>query len=152
MHSPLAPPVNPAFFARQALSVDHISNGRLEMGIGAGWYDDEYLGYGYEFPKASVRIGQLEEGVEIMRKMWTEDEVKYSGKYYELAGAYSNPKPVQDRVPIVVGGHVKGAARRAARVLLENKFGCVPVTEGSRLVGILTSLDIVRPVAGVEYE
>ncbi len=115
---------NPAHLAKIAADIDVISDGRLEMGIGAGWYDDEYLGYGYAFPKASVRIGQLEEGVEIMRKMWTEDEVKYSGKYYELAGAYSNPKPVQGSLPMwIAGGGEQLTLRVAARYADYTNFG-----------------------------
>ncbi len=68
------------------------------MGIGAGWYDHEYTGYGYPFPKASVRIGELREAVEIMQRMWTEDEVTFDGKYYKLDGAICQPKPPSMRV------------------------------------------------------
>lgn len=64
---------NPAHLAKIAADIDVISNGRVDVGIGAGWYEHEYRGYGYDFPKASVRIGQLGEGVEIMRRMWSED-------------------------------------------------------------------------------
>lgn len=107
---------NPAYLAKVAADIDVISNGRIDMGIGAGWYEDEYLGYGYEFPKASVRIGQLGEGVEIMRRMWTEDEVHYDGRYYQLAGAICRPKPVQEPIPIwVAGGGEQLTLRVAAR-------------------------------------
>ena len=61
----------PAYLAKVAASIDAISGGRLEMGIGAGWYEHEYNGYGYPFPKASVRIGELDEAVEIMKRLWT---------------------------------------------------------------------------------
>ena len=115
---------NPAYLAKVAADIDVISNGRVEMGIGAGWYEDEYLGYGYEFPKPSVRIGQLEEGVEIMRRMWVEDEVRYDGRYYQLAGAISRPKPVQDSIPIwVAGGGEKLTLRVAARFADYTNFG-----------------------------
>jgi F420-dependent oxidoreductase-like protein len=107
---------NPAYLAKVAADIDVISNGRVDMGIGAGWYEHEYLGYGYEFPKASVRIGQLGEGVEIMRRMWTEDEVHYDGRYYQLAGAISRPKPIQASIPIwVAGGGEQLTLRVAAR-------------------------------------
>jgi alkanesulfonate monooxygenase SsuD/methylene tetrahydromethanopterin reductase-like flavin-dependent oxidoreductase (luciferase family) len=86
------------------------------MGIGAGWYEDEYNGYGYEFPKPSVRIGQLEEGVEIMRKVWTEETVAYDGKYFQLDGAIANPKPVQGSIPLwVAGGGEQLTLRVAAK-------------------------------------
>jgi F420-dependent oxidoreductase-like protein len=115
---------NPAYLAKIAADIDVISNGRLEMGIGAGWYDEEYLGYGYEFPKPSVRIGQLEEGVEIMRRMWTEDEVHYDGTYYQLQGAISRPKPVQGSIPMwVAGGGEKLTLRVAARYADYTNFG-----------------------------
>nr|NIV57260.1 LLM class flavin-dependent oxidoreductase [Actinomycetota bacterium] len=85
--------------------IDAISGGRLEMGIGAGWYEHEYDGYGYEFPKPAVRIGMLREGVEIMRRMWTEDVVDYEGTYYTLKGALCQPKPVQEpHIPLWIAG------------------------------------------------
>ena len=77
----------PAYLAKVAASIDVISNGRLEMGIGAGWYEHEYIGYGYPFPKPSIRIGQLREAVEMMRALWTEEEVDYAGEHYQLSGA-----------------------------------------------------------------
>ncbi len=115
---------NPAYLAKVAADIDVISNGRVEMGIGAGWYEHEYLGYGYEFPKPSVRIGQLEEGVEIMRRMWAEDEVVFDGRYYQLAGAISRPKPIQGTIPIwVAGGGEKLTLRVAARFADYTNFG-----------------------------
>jgi alkanesulfonate monooxygenase SsuD/methylene tetrahydromethanopterin reductase-like flavin-dependent oxidoreductase (luciferase family) len=77
----------PSYMAKVASSVDVISGGRLEFAIGAGWYDHEYLAYGYEYPKPSVRIGQLDEAVQIIKKMWTEDEATFDGKYYSINGA-----------------------------------------------------------------
>ena len=75
------------------------------MGIGAGWYEHEYDGYGYDFDKPSVRIGRLRESVEIMQAMWTEDEVSYHGEHYQLDGAVCQPKPVQEpRVPLWIAG------------------------------------------------
>jgi F420-dependent oxidoreductase-like protein len=95
----------PAYLAKVAASIDVISGGRLDMGIGAGWYEHEYDGYGYEFPKPSVRIGMLREGVEIMQRMWTQDEVSYEGKYYNLQGAICQPKPVQEpHIPLWIAG------------------------------------------------
>ncbi len=115
---------NPAYLAKIAADIDVISNGRVDMGIGAGWYEHEYLGYGYEFPKPSVRIGQLAEGVEIMRRMWTEDEVHYDGRYYRLQGAMSQPKPVQEPIPIwIAGGGEQLTLRVAARFADYTNFG-----------------------------
>ncbi len=115
---------NPAYLAKIAADIDVISNGRLEMGIGAGWYEEEYLGYGYEFPKPSTRIGQLEEGIEIMRRMWTEEKVDYAGTYYQLRGAISNPKPVQGSIPMwVAGGGEQLTLRVAAKYADYTNFG-----------------------------
>ena len=95
----------PAYLAKVAATIDVISGGRVEMGIGAGWSDGEYLGYGYEFPKPSLRIGMLREGVEIMRRMWTEDVVDYQGKYYTLHGGINRPRPVQNpSIPMWIAG------------------------------------------------
>jgi F420-dependent oxidoreductase-like protein len=107
----------PSYLAKVAATIDVISNGRLEMGIGAGWYEAEYLGYGYEYPKDSVRIGQLREAVEIMQRMWTEDEVHFSGEHYELKGAICQPKPVQTpHIPLwIAGGGEKLTLNVAAR-------------------------------------
>ncbi len=115
----------PSYLAKVAASIDAISGGRVEMGIGAGWYEHEYDGYGYPFPKASVRIGQLKEGVEIMRRMWTEDSVDYEGTYYTLKGALCQPKPVQDpMIPMwVAGGGEKLTLNVAARYADYTNFG-----------------------------
>ena len=115
----------PAYLAKVAASIDAISGGRLEMGIGAGWYEHEYNGYGYPFPKASVRIGELGEAVEIMRRMWTEDEASFDGKYYKLDGAICQPKPVQKpHIPFwIAGGGEKLTLNVAARYASYTNFG-----------------------------
>lgn len=115
----------PSYLAKVAATIDVISGGRLEMGIGAGWYEHEYLGYGYPFPKASTRIGQLREGVEIMRRMWTEDRVHYEGEHFTLDGALCQPKPVQDpHVPLwIAGGGPKLTLNVAARYADYTNFG-----------------------------
>jgi F420-dependent oxidoreductase-like protein len=115
----------PSYLAKVAACIDVMSGGRLEMGIGAGWYEHEYLGYGYEFPKASTRIGMLREGVEIIRRMWTEDEVSYEGKYYALSGALCQPKPLQvPHIPLwVAGGGEQLTLRIAARHADYTNFG-----------------------------
>jgi F420-dependent oxidoreductase-like protein len=115
----------PSYLAKVAANIDVISGGRVEMGIGAGWYEHEYLGYGYEFPKPSIRIGMLREAVEIMQRMWTEDEVTYEGKYYQLAGAISQPKPIQEpHIPFwIAGGGEKLTLNVAARYASYTNFG-----------------------------
>ncbi|MFQ5907440.1 MAG: LLM class F420-dependent oxidoreductase [Thermoplasmata archaeon] len=96
---------NPTLLAKMAACVDVLSRGRLEFGLGAGWFEHEYLGYGYEYPSPAVRIGMMDEAVQIIRRCWTEEQVHFEGKHYRLAGAYCDPKPVQEpHPPITIGG------------------------------------------------
>ncbi len=95
---------NPALTAKMAASLDEISNGRLELGVGAGWKQDEYVGYGYEFPKPQIRLAQLEEGIEIARRIWSQDFVTFKGTHYQIREVVCLPKPVQAHVPITIGG------------------------------------------------
>lgn len=96
---------NPALLAKLASVLDVISGGRLLFGIGAGWYEHEYLGYGFDFPKPSTRIAMLDEAVRLIKKMWTEEKVNFKGKYYTMKNAINYPKPLQKpRPPILIGG------------------------------------------------
>jgi len=95
----------PSYLAKVTSMVDAISDGRVELGIGAGWYEHEHVGFGYGFPKASVRIGMLEEAVQIIKSMWTDPVTNFDGKHYKLKGGINFPKPVQKpRPPIMIGG------------------------------------------------
>lgn len=115
----------PSYLAKVAASIDVISGGRLEMGIGAGWYEHEHDGYGYEFLSPGGRLGMLREGVEIMKAMWTEDQVTYEGKYYTLKGAICSPRPVQQpHIPFwIAGGGEKVTLNIAARYGQYTNFG-----------------------------
>lgn len=116
---------NPGLLAKITSTVDVISGGRLDWGIGAGWYEHEYTGYGYEFPAPKVRIGMLREAVEIVRSMWTEPDTTYSGTYYELSGAQCDPKPLQaPHPPIWIGGSGEQLTLRVvARLADRSNFG-----------------------------
>lgn len=95
----------PSLLAKMAATVDVISNGRLNFGIGAGWHEAEAAAYGIPFPRAGVRVEMLDEALTIMRKLWTEDKVTFKGKHYSINDAISLPKPVQKpHPPILVGG------------------------------------------------
>ena len=108
---------NPGLLAKITSTVDVISGGRLDWGIGAGWYENEYRGYGYEFAKPSDRIGMLKETVEIVRSMWTQPETTYDGKYYRMSRAQCDPKPLQKPAPPVwIGG---GGEQLTLRVVAE---------------------------------
>ena len=109
---------NPGLLAKITSTVDVISGGRLYWGIGAGWYESEYKGYGYEFAKPSDRIGMLRETVEIVKSMWTNAETTYDGKYYKLLRANCDPKPLQKpNPPVWIGG---GGEQLTLRVVAEH--------------------------------
>lgn len=109
---------SPGLLAKITSTVDVISGGRLDWGIGAGWYENEYKGYGYEFAKPSDRIGMLRETVEIVKSMWTQPETTYDGKYYKLSRAHCDPKPLQQPTPPVwIGG---GGEQLTLRVVAEH--------------------------------
>jgi F420-dependent oxidoreductase-like protein len=106
---------NPALLANVAASLDNISEGRLNFGIGAGWKEVEYRAYGYKFPGAGRRIKQLDETIEIAKRMWTEEKATYIGKYYKVEEALCMPKPLQKPLPIWVGGTGNKTLRVAAK-------------------------------------
>jgi F420-dependent oxidoreductase-like protein len=118
----------PSYLAKVAASIDVISGGRLEMGIGAGWYEHEHDGYGYPFLEPGPRIKMLEEGVEIMKAMWTEEVVDYEGRHYRLQGAICQPKPLQSpHIPLwVAGGGEQLTLRIAAKHAQYTNFGVKP--------------------------
>lgn len=96
---------NPALLAKILSTLDHIGKGRLEIGIGAGWFETEFRAYGYEFEPVGVRLKRLEESLQILKLMFAQDGAALDGRFYTLAGAYNNPKPVQQpHPPITIGG------------------------------------------------
>ncbi|MDF8262983.1 LLM class F420-dependent oxidoreductase [Luteipulveratus flavus] len=112
---------NPGYLAKVAATVDHVSAGRLEMGIGGGWYEHEWRAYGYGFPRAGVRLERLREGVEIFRQMWTTGKASLDGKEYQLDGAICQPRPLQttsekNGIPMWVAG---GGEQKTLRIAAE---------------------------------
>ena len=96
---------NPALLAKMASTVDVMSHGRLDFGIGAGWYEHEFLAYGYDFPDGPTRLRQLRDAVQIIRAMWSEEEAVFEGKYHQVRGAINQPKGVQKpHIPLLIGG------------------------------------------------
>ncbi len=94
---------NPALHANIAASLDHISDGRVYFGIGAGWKEPEYKAYNIPFPKPMTRISQMEEAIEIAKRMWSEPVAKFYGDFY-MVNTVSMPKPEKKHIPIIVGG------------------------------------------------
>jgi len=94
---------NPGLLAKTAANLQFVTGGRFLFGIGAGWMEEEYQAYNFDFPKASVRIAQLEEAVQIVKRLWTESPASFEGTYYRVKNAYCEPRP--DPVPpLLIGG------------------------------------------------
>lgn len=119
---------NPAYLAKVAATVDIISGGRTEMGIGGGWYEHEWRAYGYDFPSVGTRLGRLREGVDIMRQAWTTGSATLDGKHYQVDGAIVRPLPLQSGgIPIwVAGGGEKVTLRIAAEFAQYTNFDGSP--------------------------
>jgi F420-dependent oxidoreductase-like protein len=94
---------NPAVLAKQIATLDAISGGRVIAGLGAGWHEAEFRGYGCEFPGLRERLRALEESIEIMKRLWTQEEASFEGRSFRIEGAVCEPKPAQ-RPPILIGG------------------------------------------------
>ena len=119
---------NPGLLAKITSNIDVMSGGRLFWGIGAGWYEHEFTGYGYDFLPAKDRIRVLRETVEIVTAMWSEPDVSYDGQHFSLDGAQCDPKPVQQpHPPILIGGGGEQLTLRVvARLATHSNFGGKP--------------------------
>ncbi|OYO13652.1 LLM class F420-dependent oxidoreductase [Enemella evansiae] len=119
---------NPAYLAKVAATCDHISGGRIEMGIGGGWYEHEWKAYGYGFPRAGVRLGMLDEGVQIFKQAWETGTATLDGQYYQVDGAIVEPRPVQSpRIPLwIAGGGEKVTLKIAAKYADYTNFAGTP--------------------------
>lgn len=113
---------NPALLAKIASTVDALSHGRLDFGIGAGWYEEEYVAYGYPYPGTHERLERLHEAVEIILSMWTQEEANFEGTYYQVRGAINQPKGVQKpRIPLLIGG---GGEKVTLRLVAQYADAC----------------------------
>ena len=117
---------HPAVLAKMAATLDHITGGRLIMGIGAAWFELEHNAYGIPFQTTAQRIHRLDEAAEIIKRLWTEKQVTFEGRYYQLKDAYCEPKPLQQPRPrIMIGGSGEKLMLRviARRADIWNTFG-----------------------------
>ncbi len=129
----------PAVLAKIAATLDLISNGRLEFGIGAGWKKNEHENYGIPFPGLRERMERLEEAVQIIKKMWTEPNASFDGVHYQIKDAFSSPKPLQQLPPIFIAGR---GEKRTLRIVAKHGDYCnflssVTSEEAARLLGVL---------------
>jgi alkanesulfonate monooxygenase SsuD/methylene tetrahydromethanopterin reductase-like flavin-dependent oxidoreductase (luciferase family) len=105
---------NPALLAKMAATLQQMSGGRFILGLGAGWHEEEYRAYGYDFPTPGQRVEQLTEYVQIIKALWTQKRASFAGKYYHVAEAYCEPKP--DPLPtLMIGGSKPKMLRLIAR-------------------------------------
>jgi probable F420-dependent oxidoreductase len=109
----ILPQRNPLVLAKQVATMDYLSGGRIELGIGVGWLEEEFEALGVPFARRGRRTGEY---VAAMRALWAGDDVGYEGEFVNFQGMNCNPKPAQENLPIIVGGHSDFAARRAGRL------------------------------------
>jgi F420-dependent oxidoreductase-like protein len=108
---------HPAVVANMAATIDHVSGGRLELGMGAAWYELEHQQYGIPFPRIGVRMDMLDEACHILRGLWTGESTTFEGKHFQLKDAHMEPKPLQEHLPLVIGG---SGERRTLRIVAEH--------------------------------
>jgi alkanesulfonate monooxygenase SsuD/methylene tetrahydromethanopterin reductase-like flavin-dependent oxidoreductase (luciferase family) len=120
---------NPALHAKMAATLDHVTEGRVIMGLGAGWFAQEFTGYGFEFPSTRARLSQLSEAIVIMKKMWTEEAPSFTGEHFRIDSVICAPKPAR-RPPILVGG---GGEKILLRIAAEHAdiWNNLAVNQGS---------------------
>ena len=111
---------HPPLLAKMASTLDVISNGRVEFAIGAGWFEEEFRAYGYDFPPTKERIEMLKEAVMILKLMWTDETTSFAGRHYRVENAPCNPKPVQrPHIPVCIGGSGENLLLRAVAELAD---------------------------------
>ena len=129
---------NPATLAKTLTTLDHISGGRLEPGFGAGWHEMEFRGYGYGFPALRDRFVMLEEGVQIIRGMLTQERTSFEGIHYQAVDATCQPPPLQEKMPLWIGGRGERKTLRMAAQYMEGwNVPYIGVEEFARLNGVL---------------
>ena len=129
---------NPALLAKTAATLDHISGGRFALGLGSGWAEVEAAAYGYEFPALADRMDMLEEAVPVVRSLLTEDRTTHDGRFFRTNDASNLPRPLQERLPIWIGGiGERRTLRMAARWADGWNAPYVSPAEFQRLCGVL---------------
>jgi alkanesulfonate monooxygenase SsuD/methylene tetrahydromethanopterin reductase-like flavin-dependent oxidoreductase (luciferase family) len=106
---------NPALLAKMAATLQELTGGRFILGLGAGWHEEEYRAYGYDYPRGGVRVAQLAEAIEVIRALWTQSPATYHGTWYRVDGAYCEPQP-DPPIPILVGTNGPKALGVVARL------------------------------------
>ena len=130
---------NPALLAKMASTVDVMSHGRLDFGVGAGWFEHEYRAYGYDYPDAPERLRYLREAIQVILAMWTQEEAVFEGKYYQVRGAINQPKGIQKpHIPLLIGG---GGEKVTLKLVAQYADAC---NIGGDIPTIRHKLDVVK--------
>ena len=130
---------NPALLAKMASTVDVMSHGRLDFGVGAGWFEHEYRAYGYDYPDAPERLRYLREAIQVILAMWTQEEAVFEGKYYQVCGAINQPKGIQKpHIPLLIGG---GGEKVTLKLVAQYADAC---NIGGDIPTIRHKLDVIK--------
>jgi alkanesulfonate monooxygenase SsuD/methylene tetrahydromethanopterin reductase-like flavin-dependent oxidoreductase (luciferase family) len=129
---------NPALMAKMVANLQWLTGGRFLFGIGAGWMQEEYQAYGFDFPAASVRVDQMEEAIQIVKLLWTQSPASFAGKHYQIDNAYCAPRP-DPMPPILIGG---GGERKTLRVVA--RYADLWNLPGGTLENYAHKLDVLR--------
>ncbi len=131
---------HPGLLAKVVSSLDVLSRGRAQLGIGAAWYDREHDGLGVPFPPLAERFERLEETIRIVEQMWSDNDGPFEGTHYQLAETICLPKPVRGRVPLMIGGQ---GERKTLRMVAQYADACNLFT-GEGVPGVAQKLDVLR--------
>lgn len=151
---------HPVLLAREAATLDFLSGGRFELGMGAGHSGDEYREAGIPFHKPSVRVAKLAESISIIKSMWADETATFVGEHYQVREHPSHPKPVQQPIPIVIGGNGKDLLQLAAREADIVGFTGIFIAEDGQgrafphftPDGLDNRVEVVREAAGARFE
>jgi alkanesulfonate monooxygenase SsuD/methylene tetrahydromethanopterin reductase-like flavin-dependent oxidoreductase (luciferase family) len=138
---------NPALLLKEAVTVDHISGGRLTLGMGTGWNEDEHRRYGFDLPAPAERVDRFEEAVRLISLLMSQERTTFEGRYYRLDDAHLEPRPVQQpRIPILIAAHRPRMLRIAARYADQwDTFAAIP---GASTDGV--EAKIAEQIAGLD--
>jgi F420-dependent oxidoreductase-like protein len=129
---------NPTLHAKITTTVDIISGGRAWHGIGAAWFEEEHNAYGFDYPELKYRFEMLEEHLQIVRSMFTQERTTFNGKYFRADGAYNNPKPLRGDIPILIGG---SGEKKTLRMVAQYADACNLFGDPTRIRHLLGVLD-----------
>ncbi|MEA2170179.1 MAG: hypothetical protein QOF76_3479, partial [Solirubrobacteraceae bacterium] len=129
---------NPALLAKITTTLDIITGGRVFLGIGAAWFEEEHNAYGFDFPSLGTRFEHLEDALQIARKMFTEEEPSFTGTHHSISNVLNNPRPLRGDIPIMIGG---SGEKKTLRMVAQYADACNVFTSNpddfTRLMGVL---------------